>query len=126
MKYFLALSLFFLFQNDADAQRVRRLLLFASDSTSVELQTQRQWLEAEREGVEERDIWLAVFDDPKTFRRMYEHYEVGRSDFHLVLVGKDFTVKFRSDEPVPAEQIFEIIDAMPMRQAEMRARGQEP
>ena len=120
MKYLLAFSFFFLLQNDADAQRVRRLLLFAADSTVTELQTQRDWLEAVPEGVEERDLWIAVFSDPRTFRRMYDHYEVGRVDFHLVLVGKDFTVKFRSDEPVPTEQLFEIIDAMPMRQAELQ------
>lgn len=126
MRYFLAIAFLVFFQNLADAQRVRRLLIFAADSTVTEVQTQRKWLEAEPKGVEERDIWIAVFDDPRTFRRMYDHYEVGRIDFHLVLVGKDFTVKFRSDEPVPAEKLFEVIDAMPMRQEEMRqAGGQE-
>lgn len=122
MRYFLAFAFLFIWQNQADAQRVRRLLLFAADSTVAEVKIQREWLEAVPEEVEDRDIWIAVFDDPKTFRRMYEHYEVGRVDFHLVLVGKDFTVKFRSDEPVPAEKLFEVIDAMPMRQEEIKQR----
>lgn len=119
MKYFFAFAFLIFLQNDADAQRVRRLLIFAADSTVAEIKLQRQWLEAVPEEVEERDIWIAVFDDPKTFRRMYEHYGVGRVDFHMVLVGKDFTVKHRSDEPMPVEEIFKIIDAMPLRQAEM-------
>jgi hypothetical protein len=40
----------------------------------------------------------------------------------VVLVGKDGGVKFRSDRPVPPEQIFDLIDAMPMRRQEMRAK----
>ena len=41
------------------------------------------------------------------------------SGFHLVLVGKDGTMKFRDTIPVEMDKIYEIIDAMPMRQAEM-------
>ena len=40
----------------------------------------------------------------------------------VVLVGKDGGVKFRSERPVPPQQIFDLIDAMPMRQQEMRAK----
>lgn len=123
MKYVLVLALFFLFQNPADAQRVRRLLIFASDSTNIDLQAQRQWLDAERAGLEKRDIWLAIFDDPKKFRRMYEHYEVGKADFHIVLVGKDFQVKFRSDEPVNTEQLFALIDNLILTQEETEGRA---
>jgi hypothetical protein len=42
--------------------------------------------------------------------------------FLLVLVGKDGTVKRRSETPVPLNQVFEQIDSMPMRQREMRER----
>ena len=118
MKYLLITACLLFWQNNADAQRVRRLLLFAADSTVAEVDIQRKWLEAVPEEVEKRDIWIAVFDDPRTFRRMYEHYEVGRVDFHLVLVGKDFTIKFRSDEPVPPEELFKIIDDITTGQAD--------
>jgi hypothetical protein len=37
-------------------------------------------------------------------------------------VGKDGTVKRRSEAPVPLSQVFEQIDSMPMRQREMRER----
>ncbi len=102
----------------ADAQRIRRLLLFSDDSTNVNLITQRQWLEAEKKGVEDRDIWIAVFHDPKTFRRMYEHYHVGRAEFYMILIDRDGTEKLRSEELVPAAEIFEVIDAIPSQQAE--------
>lgn len=124
MKYLLTLtfSLAF-FLTAAQAQSVRRLLLFAGDSTDADLKTQREWLQADSLGVEERDIWIAVFTDPKTFRRMYEHHGAARHAFTLVLMGKDGTEKLRSDKPVTTRELFELIDSMPMRQAEMRAAG---
>lgn len=96
----------------AHSQRTRRLLLFASDSMNVDLLNQRKWLEAEREAVEARDIWLAVFNEPKKFRRMYEYHGVGRADFMLVLIGKDGVEKLRSEKPLPAKELFDFIDEM--------------
>jgi hypothetical protein len=40
-----------------------------------------------------------------------------------VIVGRDGGEKFRSAEPVPPEKLFDLIDAKPMRQREIRARG---
>jgi len=39
----------------------------------------------------------------------------------LTLIGKDGGVKARWDEPISNEDLFTIIDAMPMRQSEMSA-----
>ncbi len=118
MKYCFILAILLFVCYSADAQRIRRLLLFSDDSTNVNLITQRQWLEAEKKEVEDRDIWIAVFHDPKTFRRMYEHYHVGRAEFYLILIDKDGTEKLRSEELMPAAKIFETIDALPAQQAE--------
>ena len=101
--------LFFL-SSDMDAQRIRRLLIFSNDSTNVQMKAQRALLEADKQGVEQRDIWIAVFHDPKTFRRMYEHYDVGRADFFLILVDKDGEEKIRSEELVPLKDLFGVID----------------
>lgn len=43
-------------------------------------------------------------------------------DFAVLLIGKDGGVKLRSAEPVTQDQLFAIIDAMPMRASEMRRR----
>jgi hypothetical protein len=40
--------------------------------------------------------------------------------FKLILIGKDGTAKFSSEEQVTPEKIYEIIDAMPMRKREMK------
>ena len=110
MKYFIVLAMLFFLSSHADAQRIRRLLLFTNDSTNVQLKTQREWLESDRKGVENRDIWIAVFHDPKTFRRMYEHYNVGRAEFFFILVDKDGTEKIRSEELVTLKELFDVID----------------
>ena len=40
--------------------------------------------------------------------------------FGAALVGKDGGVKMRSTRTIPTEELFRTIDAMPMRQQEMR------
>ncbi len=116
MKYCLALAILFLTAFYADAQRIRRLLIFTDDSINVNMKTQRQWLEADKKGIEDRDIWIAVFHDPKTFRRMYEHYHVGRAEFFLILVDKDGTEKIRSEKLVPLKELYEAIDGPVVQQ----------
>ena len=121
MKYLLPLILvsFAAFLPASQAQSVRRLLLFAGDGADMDLKTQREWLQADSLGVEERDIWIAVFTDPKTFRRMYEHHGANRHAFSLVLMGKDGAEIFRSEKPVATKELFELIDAIPVRQVEI-------
>lgn len=97
----------------ANAQGVRRLLLFAGDSTNADLKQQREWLQADSAGVVKREIWIAVFSDARTFRRMYDHHGVDRDEFTLVLMRKDGTEQFRSEKPVPTKELFELIDNPP-------------
>lgn len=40
--------------------------------------------------------------------------------FHVSLIGKDGHLKNRWNAPVAPEEVFSLIDAMPMRQNEMR------
>ena len=40
-------------------------------------------------------------------------------DFILILIGKDGGVKYRTNEPVKINKIFELIDKMPMRMQEI-------
>jgi hypothetical protein len=111
MKYLLAI--FFsavIAVTTASAQGVRRMMLFAGDSTNTDLQLQRQWLQADSAGIVKRDIWIAVFSDPRTFRRMYDHLGADRDEFTLILMRKDGTEQFRAEKPVPLKELFEMID----------------
>ena len=44
--------------------------------------------------------------------------------FTVILVGKDGGIKLRQNGPVDLKEIFALIDAMPMRQEEMRRKAQ--
>jgi hypothetical protein len=46
--------------------------------------------------------------------------------FEVVLVGKDGTVVLRRRQPVPLAELFDRIDAMPMRRDELRRRADPP
>lgn len=52
--------------------------------------------------------------------RLYDRFKVPTDSFRVILVGKDGTEKRRDAEPVTVRSIFDTIDAMPMRQREMR------
>lgn len=42
--------------------------------------------------------------------------------FSVALIGKDGGEKARRAQPISSEELFALVDAMPMRRAEMRAR----
>lgn len=44
-------------------------------------------------------------------------------DFVFILIGKDGTVKLRANELVSSEDLFSLIDSMPMRKEEMRRKA---
>jgi hypothetical protein len=114
MKYFTTILLFLVIAlASAQAQGVRRLLLFAGDAANADLQLQRQMLQADSMGVVSRDIWIAVFADARTFRRMYDHYDVDRDEFTLILLKKDGSEQLRSEKPMPAKELFDLIDGVP-------------
>ena len=120
MKYITTIILLLAFSSAAlQAQGVRRLLLFAGDATNTDLQLQRQWLNADSTGIVQRDIWIAIFADARTFRRMYDHHDVDREEFTLVLMKKDGIEQFRSEKPVPLKDLFELIDATPATATEI-------
>ena len=55
--------------------------------------------------------------------KLFEQYSPAFADGQIyagVLIGKDGTVKKRWDKLPPVEEVFSLIDTMPMRQREMR------
>ena len=68
---------------------------------------------------------VAAFSD-LLVRDMVLESEFGHPEFSIVLIGKDGTEKLRRNRPITAAEIFALIDAMPMRQAEMRSEQPNP
>jgi len=110
----------------------RLLLAFASEGGMSRLDEFRSALNEDVAGVLDRNLLLisilrskesagdaANWQNASALRK---DYRAAGKDFLVVLVGKDGTEKRRWTEVPQVTQIFEIIDAMPMRRREMRER----
>jgi hypothetical protein len=85
----------------------RVLLIDTPATTAAEYQTQAAALLTAWAGLIERDLHLVTRANAAAFR--------------IRLIGKDGGEKLDSSAPVSAEALFALIDAMPMRRAEMVA-----
>lgn len=109
----------------------RPLLLFAPAPDHRALREQLAAVDAHRAGFAERDMVLLVVyphggTAPDTevshvdADALRNRFGVAADEFAAVLVGKDGTEKLRSGLGVELEDLFREVDAMPMRQREMR------
>ena len=60
---------------------------------------------------------------PDVAFQMRRQFGIDAAEFAVVLVGKDGLEKSRTTTAEELERMFELIDTMPMRRAEMRERG---
>ncbi|MDX2069722.1 MAG: DUF4174 domain-containing protein [Haliscomenobacter sp.] len=105
----------------------RILLVFAPDPQDQQLKEQLSLLQPSRAGLLERDL-KAIVVNPKSDtnvtaaddKHLYQVYKVEKETFRVVLIGKDGTEKLRTSQPISPAELFRIIDAMPMRQSELK------
>lgn len=98
----------------------RTLVVFAASESDPAYQAQQKLSAAAQPGFTERDlVVLPVLGNAAELDARFG-LEAGR--FAVVLVGKDGHAALKSTEPLAASAIFAAIDAMPMRQAEIRDR----
>jgi hypothetical protein len=113
----------------------RPLLVFAASADDDPYEEQRLALSRNLGGLSERDmaVFLMPGDRPPTILvgagpaqdpgpALRKAYDVAPADFVVILVGKDGGEKRRWTSPVAPDEIFTLIDAMPMRRDEMRSR----
>lgn len=102
--------------------KARVLLVVAPGPADPKLLQQRTIFRAMKAGAGERDLALveAIGDSPQA-AALRARFSLDH-EFKAVLVGKDGGDKLASSEPLGAEQLFPLIDAMPMRQEEMKRR----
>lgn len=113
----------------------RLLLAFAPTDEHPDLLAQRQMTTGFVDGFRDRDLlFVSVLGrgesladnrpmDAASARALREQFGIAPDAFVVVLVGKDGAEKRRSERPVSIESVFDQIDQMPMRQREMRQRG---
>lgn len=113
----------------------RPLVVFAPSNQSANLVRQKRIINANRSGFSNRDmVVVTVVGDRVTSRfggrprlsadQLRRRYGVARGQFRALVVGKDGGVKLSSGQAISAARLFGLIDSMPMRQQEMRRRGQ--
>ncbi|MEH1962281.1 MAG: DUF4174 domain-containing protein [Nostoc sp.] len=122
----------------------RVLLVFAPSVDNQSYQQQMQLFNQHQNGFQDRDLVLVqvlatdksyangqLIDESSAAKlrvgeaRRRHRFGVDKENFRVILVGKDGGVKRSDTTPVPATAIFEQIDAMPMRQQEMRSSRQK-
>ena len=115
------------FENWQGKNRV--LVLYAPAANHPEYIKQLRMLESRKEDFADRDlVQIALTDgEADAESRSFLEKKLGarRGEFNLILVGKDGGVKYRSQQATEAAEIFSTIDAMPMRQNEMRRQGRQ-
>jgi hypothetical protein len=110
----------------------RIILLTASTALDQQLAQQLELLSGKNDGLDDRDlIIIQLLSDSSSYiegevlsqkhaAEIRSRFETSKLGFEILLIGKDGTVKLRSEKPVSSDQLFALIDSMPMRQREMR------
>lgn len=79
---------------------------------------QRMALKSQASGVIERDIVrVEVNGDEPSRRALRERFDVAADQFAVILISKDGVERLRRDEPVDANELFRLIDALPCDEA---------
>ena len=107
--FLLLLFLFLSIEPPLPAAPDQRILLIAAPSLNDDAyRTQAVLLLPALAGLNERDFVVQI--------------QFGTKSFSVVLIGKDGGEKLRRATPLSPEELFAIVDAMPMRRAEMRGQ----
>ena len=81
----------------------RRLVIYQSFSNQI------------KKGFDQESVWL---EPDKSFQKI----ERPESNFEVILIGFDGGVKLRKNEFVSCEELFGVIDQMPMRMSEIKRK----
>ena len=110
----------------------RLLLIFSPEGEDEAYTLQLKELMAKERGLQERDLLLFhVFNDRVLMpneaylgkaeaQSLRKHFIIPDKETVTLLLGKDGTEKLRSRELLTTQRLFMTIDAMPMRQEELK------
>ena len=116
----------------------RLVLIFAPSSIDASYLKQKKELAGKAYELEDRDIIifellesrkstidkLPLTNEQHSYLR--KEFEISDDDFTFLLIGKDGTAKLKSNETVSTDNLFALIDSMPMRREEMRRKSSMP
>ncbi len=113
--------------------KYRPLLVFADSEAMAPLAAQRRIISASRASLTERNVVVIWVVGDKVSAELGPHpresakalrarFGASTSGFGVVLVGKDGGTKLNTASPLGTGALYATIDAMPMRQNEMRRK----
>ena len=113
-------------QNLDDFQWKNRILVLAdTDANQKELKTAYHLLKTHKKEWKEREVIVLFFYDERLFNANQEtvgyNSNLPKNFKGYLLIGKDGGIKMREAYPLEPKKIFDRIDGMPMRRAEIRA-----
>lgn len=94
-----------------------RILLLNVSSMESASEQEKLFRKSNHEN-KDRDLILLKVD--KGHKSLWSKYKFQNEVFRLVLIGKDGGVKREYSNVTPMKEIYQVIDAMPMRQQEMK------
>jgi hypothetical protein len=99
----------------------REIILLAEDKMNPDLLQQERILRSNEAGLGDRDITITIVT-PLSDKKRYDTLMKNRKGFVCILIGKDGSEKLISESPVSLQQLFGLIDSMPMRRYEIQTR----
>ena len=116
MTFLLLISSIFFQMDTAPLANHRMVLVFGNNPTLV--QRQLAAFQKDSSSLAERDL---IIKQVKPCDNLYQtHHVIPNEPFTVILIGKDGGEKFRSTSILSTSRLFAMVDAMPMRQAEIR------
>ena len=119
-------------QNLEEYQWQKRLLLVISDhKKNNQFVDQIKELNSDKKGLKERKLLIInvlpdqykiglTVDNWYTSIELYTKHNRSSSPFKVILIGLDGTIKSEKNDLMSNEELFSLIDKMPMRQQEIR------
>jgi hypothetical protein len=110
----------------------RIVLILAPDSTNEYHQKQTAEFTGSEDGFADRDlITFHLFTGHQSYlgadtvsvarrNQFYDYFDIKKGGFAVILLGKGGTEKLRTLSVLKTSKLFSTIDAMPMRQREMK------
>jgi len=98
----------------------RQVLIFGKSQHPELVEQQLKLLNKDSNALKERDIQIIVVEKES---KLWRQYKIPSTDFTVLLIGKDGFEKHRTLQLLQTNELFGMIDAMPMRQSEMRRKN---
>lgn len=111
----------------------RLILVLTNDTTDTDYQNQLKIFQTAIEDMKERKLVIyhitptqyCIENDNKKWHnssKLYTNYKQTNTPFEVILIGLDGRIKLTQNDILTTDKLFAIIDAMPMRKAELRRK----